>query len=296
MPRIAVFGGTGYLASIIKNQNNLKKNQFTFFSRKKFSKNYINYLSFKKKFKDFKNFEFIIHLAGPNQNNLKKNKNLIKEKNLITKAICDLCLHNNIKLIYISSLRVYKNYGKNNISIYSKINKEDLYSKLHYESEKIIQKKFLGHTGKYIILRMGNVFGFKKYESLKEIDNNLINSFCYFALKKNKILINNGNVERSFIPSQIFVDVINFIIRKNFFKNSIFNFFYKNLSLKDVVETIQKRAKIKLNFNIKLVINNYTAKETKLKYFNNLIKLKPSNKRFFFEIDQILKNLNKLKN
>ena len=34
MPRIAVLGGTGYLASLIKNQNNIKKNNYIFFSRK----------------------------------------------------------------------------------------------------------------------------------------------------------------------------------------------------------------------------------------------------------------------
>ena len=49
MSRIAVFGGTGYLASLIKNQNNVKKNKYIFFSRKKTSRNYINYLSLKKK-------------------------------------------------------------------------------------------------------------------------------------------------------------------------------------------------------------------------------------------------------
>ena len=48
MPRIAVFGGTGYLASLIKNQNNIKKNKYIFFSRKKTSKNYINHSSLKK--------------------------------------------------------------------------------------------------------------------------------------------------------------------------------------------------------------------------------------------------------
>ena len=48
MSRIAVFGGTGYLASLIKNQNNVKKNKYIFFSRKKTSRNYINYLSLKK--------------------------------------------------------------------------------------------------------------------------------------------------------------------------------------------------------------------------------------------------------
>ena len=38
MPRIAVFGGTGYLASLIKNQNNIKKNHYIFFQEKKILK------------------------------------------------------------------------------------------------------------------------------------------------------------------------------------------------------------------------------------------------------------------
>jgi hypothetical protein len=42
MKKIAVFGGTGYLASIIKNQNIVTKNKYIFFSRKKNSKHYIN--------------------------------------------------------------------------------------------------------------------------------------------------------------------------------------------------------------------------------------------------------------
>ena len=54
MPRIAIFGGTGYLSSLIRNQNNIKKNKYTFFSRKKNSKNYINFLFYKKKCKYFK--------------------------------------------------------------------------------------------------------------------------------------------------------------------------------------------------------------------------------------------------
>lgn len=35
MPKIAVLGGTGYLASLLKNQNNKRKNKYIFFSRKK---------------------------------------------------------------------------------------------------------------------------------------------------------------------------------------------------------------------------------------------------------------------
>ena len=50
---IAVFGGTGYLASIIRIKIISKKINLFFFE-KKTSKNYINYLSFKKNLKTLK--------------------------------------------------------------------------------------------------------------------------------------------------------------------------------------------------------------------------------------------------
>ncbi len=80
MPRIAVFGGTGYLASLIKNQNNVKKNEYIFFSRKKNSENYVNHSSLKKNLDNLKNFDFVIHLAGPNQDQLARNESLKKKK------------------------------------------------------------------------------------------------------------------------------------------------------------------------------------------------------------------------
>ena len=64
MPRIAIFGGTGYLAKLIKSQNKLKKNKYVFFSRKKNHKNYIEYLSINKNVSNFKNYDYIINFAG----------------------------------------------------------------------------------------------------------------------------------------------------------------------------------------------------------------------------------------
>ena len=63
MLKIAVFGGTGYLAQLIKSQNNIKKNKYVFFSRKKNHPNYINHLSIKKYASIFKNYDYIIHLV-----------------------------------------------------------------------------------------------------------------------------------------------------------------------------------------------------------------------------------------
>ena len=293
MPRIAVFGGTGYLASLIKNQNNKKKNNYTFFSRKKSDKNYINFSSNKKNLNIFKKYDFIIHLAGPNQNQLKKNEKLIQQKNLITSKICDLCLANNIKLIYLSSMQVYKDYGTNDISVNSKINLKNHYSKLHHDSEKIILLKFLNHKKKFTILRMGNVFGFNKYNSKRDIDTNLIHSLCLNAFKKKNILINNGSIRRTFIPSQIFLNVISSIIKRNLFNNLIENISYKNLNLKEIAYIIQKRLKLLFKFDVQVKIENFKYKKKYKIYSNKYLKFNFSNKMIYFEIDQILKCIKK---
>ena len=295
MARIAVFGGTGYLASLIKNQNNVKENNYTFFSRKKGTKNYINFLSLKKNLDILKNFDFIIHLAGPNQDQLKINTRLIEKKNEITSMICDVCLAHNIKLIYISSMQVYKDYGINNLSINSKINLKNPYSKSHYDSEKMILEKFLNYKRMFIILRMGNVFGFTKSNNSKDIDSNLIHSLCNMALKKKKILINNGSIRRTFIPSQIFVKVINSIIKKNFFENLIINISYKNLNLKDIAYIIQKRSKLVFNLTIDIIIKKFSYNKDFSIYTNQNFKFNPINKIFYNEIDQILKIIKKNK-
>jgi nucleoside-diphosphate-sugar epimerase len=291
MPSIAVFGGTGYLASLIKNQNNVKKNNYTFFSRKKGTKNHINFLSLKKNLDILKNFDFIIHLAGPNQNQLKRNKRLIEKKNEITSMICDVCLAHNIKLIYISSMQVYNDYGKNNISMNSKINQKNLYSILHYKSEKIIIKKFLKHKKMFTILRMGNVFGFKKNNNLNEINNNLLHSLCFLALKKKKILIRNGSIQRTFVPSQIFMGVIDSIIKKNFFNNSIINISYKSLNLKNISEIIQKRLNLLFNLHTEIVLKKFNNKKKFVIYANRNFKFNPIDKKIYQEIDQILKSI-----
>lgn len=295
MPRIAVFGGTGYLASLIKSQNKIKKNKYIFFSRKKISKNYINYnlIDSKENSNFLKDINFIIHLAGPNQKNLNKNENLIKKKNLITSKICDLCLINNIKLIYVSSMQVYENYGKKNLSINSKKNLINPYSKSHYCSEKIIKKKFLNQKDMFIILRMGNVFGFKKDINSKMINENLIHNLCINAIKKQRILVEKGFIQRTFVPSEIFVKTINLIITKKIFKNLIVNISYKILNLRDIAQIIQKRLKLKLNKHVNVVVNNISNKKKHLIFLNKNFCFKIKNKIIYNEIDQVLNLLNK---
>ena len=129
--------------------------------------------------------------------------------------------------------------------------------------------------------------------SLDKIKNNLIHDLSILAIKKNFFLINNGSVQRTYIPSQIFVETINSIIKKNFFKNSILNIVYKNYRLKSIAQIIKKRCKLVLNLIVDITIRKFNKKNLFKIYSNQNFKFVPFNKIFLLEIDQILKNLNK---
>ena len=190
-------------------------------------------------------------------------------------------------------MQVYKNYGIENISKNSKINLANPYSKAHYSSEKIINSKFLNYKNMYTILRMGNVFGLKKYNNIKFIKNNLIHNFCYLALKNKKISIRNGSIQRTFVPSKIFEQSIYSIIKKNYFKNTVINIFYKNLTLNDLAQIIRKRVKFIFNLNIETNIRNFKSIKNLSIYANKNFYFSPSNIRIYSEIDQILKLIKK---
>ena len=138
---------------------------------------------------------------------------------------------------------------------------------------------------------MGNVFGFNRYNS-EDIDSNLIHSFCYNALKK-KILINNGSIRRTFVPSQIFLQTIELIVKKNLFNNSIENISCKNLNLKEVAYIIQKRFRLLFKLNLKLIIKDFKYKKTFKVYTNKYFKFKFNQNQIHFEIDRILKCIKK---
>ena len=190
-------------------------------------------------------------------------------------------------------MQIYKYYGKKNLTINSEINLNNSYSKSHHDSEKIIIKKFLDNKKMFTILRMGNVFGFKKYNNLKIINDNLIHSLCNIALKKKKIIINNGSIQRTFVPSQIFIQVINLVIKKNLFNNSIENISFKNLNLKEVAYIIQKRLKKLLKLDTDIIIEIFKFKKIFKIYSNKYFKFNLNNKKIYFEIDQILKCIKK---
>ena len=188
-------------------------------------------------------------------------------------------------------MQIYENYGKSNLSTNSKINLRSFYAKSHYESERIILKKFFNYKHMFTILRMGNVFGYRKYVDLRELNNNIIHDFCRLALKQNFFLVKNGSIQRTFIPSQMFINVINYTIIKRIFNNSIINISYKNYNLKDIALIIQKRFKLIFNSSISVKIKKFKYEKKFSVYSNHNYKFKFIVKKIYDEVDQVLKNI-----
>ena len=191
--KVAVLGGSGYLASIISYFNHKKKN-FIFFSRNSKNENLkIDYLSFQDVNKKLNNFDCVINLAGISKTDSEifKSKGIkIREK--IANNLAKLCLINNIKLIHISSIQVYKNFDlKKRLKIKSTKDYKSFYAKGHIATEKIFTNKLKNKKNSFIIIRLSNVFGFTTNMTKKYILENLINNLCYYAKKKKLIILKN---------------------------------------------------------------------------------------------------------
>lgn len=241
--RILILGGSGYLSSYLSNYL-LKKNQVTVGSRdkKKIDYNFpklrkiqVNYYSNSDLKKKIKNFDIVFHLVGMSSKECnKKGERSVQIKKKITNNIFEACKKNNIKkLIYFSSIQVYENYNKKkNITEKSKKNINNFYSKTHLEAEKIILK---GKNS--IILRLSNVFGVVSLTKSKELQNTIVNKFCKECLQ-GKIIIQDPNAVRNFLPGIILCKFVDQIISKNFNKSIILNVGYKSMSIYEIVKRV----------------------------------------------------------
>ena len=143
----------------------------------------------------------------------------------------------------------------------------------------------------FLILRLGNVFGFRKYLDLNGFKNNIIHELCNSSLRFNRIIVKNGAIQRTFIPSKIFVNIIDMVIKKKIYNNSIINISYKVYNLKEIAFLIKRRFKIIYNKNIKIQINKFKFERKKKIYVNSNFKFKFRDYNINKELDEILKKI-----
>ena len=172
---------------------------------------------------------------------------------------------------------------------FSKLDYSNSYIKGHLLAEKILLSK-LNNLNKVIILRLSSVFGTNILNSSKELIFTLANNFCYQAIKKSHIVVENPSLVRNFLPSQILINSLNLLINKNFKRNKIFNLGYKTLTLEKLSNIIEKRAEKLLKRRCILKFKNKRNKNKNLLiYKSNFFNLKYNKSIFYKEIDNLLK-------
>jgi len=279
--KIFICGGSGYLGGIIANEL-CKKHTVTIGTRKKkinskFSKKVliskVDYLKKNVLNEVFKDQDVVIHLVGMNKVSSNKNPNRsleLKKKSTIN--ITESVIKNNCKLIYFSSIQVYKNFSsKKNINENSRISISDNYSKGHIIAENIL-KSYKKKFSNIIILRLSSVFGVRLFNDSKELIYTLGNNFCYQAINKKKITVQSPNTIRNFLPSRILIESIELLISKKLKKNFIFNVGYKSLCLGELAYMIQGLLKNKYKLNCLVKFRDIYIKPKKILFYKSRLK------------------------
>lgn len=206
-----------------------------------------------------------------------------------TKLISDFCANNNKKMVFISSTSVYGSSDEIMYEDDDNLNPQSPYADIKISEEKYIKKLNKNKKLKSLILRFGTIVGF----SYGMRFHTAVNKFCYQASVGLPLSVwkTSMNQKRPYLGLTDACRSIEFFLKQKKFDGQTYNVLSKNLSVKDIIQTIKTKKKIqiqmvnskimnqlsytvsrkkieKLKFKFKDDLNKIILKE--LKYFDNL--------------------------
>lgn len=197
----------------------------------------------------FKDASYVIHLAAiTNAAGSFGNATEVENVNYIgTKKVIDACIKNKCKLIFLSTTSVY---GTQKEVVDEDCSKDELQPQSPYAVSKLnseIELKKHNNVLNYIILRFGTIFGFS--EGMRF--HTAVNKFCWQAVMKQPLTVwkTAYNQKRPYLDLDDAANAIAFLIKNDIFDNEIYNVLTKNLTVKDIVDSIRKNiTNIDINF------------------------------------------------
>jgi len=246
----------------------------------------------KKILKKLYNIDTIIHLASITnaEESLKIKKEIYKNNLLIFRNIVDFATINNCKFLHISSTSVYGPQVGLIKEDCKDLKPESPYAKIKLLEEKIlfIKRKKL----KYITLRFGTIVG----ASFGMRFHTAANKFCFHTILKKSlpVWITAYNQYKPYLSIKDAIKSINFIIKKDFFNNEIYNVLTNNYTVRDILNFIKAsgfRYKIKKTYS--KIMNDSSYNVSKSKFENLGIKLQSNISKDINDVLMLFTNINK---
>jgi len=241
---------------------NLPKNSKFKFYDQPISKNLINKL--------IKKIDVVIHLAATTDAASSFGKlNIVKKNNFEnTKLISDACVAHKKKIIFISSTSVYGSADKIMYEDNENLNPQSPYADIKIKEEKYIEKLNKKKKLKSLILRFGTIVGF----SYGMRFHTAVNKFCYQASVGQPLTVwkTSLNQKRPYLGLNDASRSIEFFLKINKFDGKKYNILSKNLSVKDIIDTIRLKKKLKIKMVTNKIMNQltYTVSTHKINEMN----------------------------
>jgi nucleoside-diphosphate-sugar epimerase len=269
--------GRGFVGHYLKNSSNQYFNITSLSSRQ---------FSVKKK---INNIDVLLHAIGLNyKKSLIDSKKAFLIKKEFTNKVIKFCRYNKIpKIIYISSIHVYKKHLIGNINERTKCINKDPYALAHIYAENILKKNSSSKL-KVIIIRVANLFGINNNNKISLIP--IINKIIKHLVLNKKLLIYNKFLLKDIVPMNYFIFIISKLILLNK-KFQIINVGYKSYFLIDIVKIIISRIKKHSIYLPKLEIVEDNSLKESLNFKSLFLKKNNSQKFLIKEIDSSLKFL-----
>lgn len=205
--------------------------------------------------------------------------------------VANLCANTGCALLFPSSTSVY---GSQNEIVDENCSDEELKPQSPYADSKIFSEKLLAELAakkglKYVIFRIGTIFGFSPGMRF----HTAVNKFIWQALTGQPLTIWKTALhqKRSYCDLGDCVRAINFVIANNCFDNQIYNIVTGNFTVQTIIDVIRKYVPgIQISFvdspimnQLSYEVSNKKSRELGITYLGDLE-------------DSVFKTLLKLKN
>ena len=209
-----------------------------------------------------------------------------------TKKIIEYSKKNYAKILFASSTSVY---GPQSNLVDEDCKKEELnpqspYADVKLKEEKLIQDTFIDSKNKYLILRLGTIYGFAPGIRF----HTAVNKFCFQASTGIPLTVwkTAYDQKRPYLGLNDFCRAIEHIINNDLITNNTYNLVSYNLKVREIIDIIKSKLNISINYVDHEIMNQLSYEVSNNKFLKTNFKFTSNITTEIHETLNFLKNIN----